>query len=202
MARAGAEVTSIDLTENAVVYTRKYAAFEKLKVDVQEMSAEQITFPDNTFDFVLGWGFLMHTEYPEIALRELVRVTKPGGRVTLYFYYKHSITYWWHIFFMRGVLKAQLIRYRGNRIRLVSRNTDGNSFGGNAKTDVLTRKWFKQVLSGIPNLETSFEGWGPPQLIDTFPMSGLPLGKFIPEWIKILWSNRFGFGHIVHMRKT
>ena len=43
-----------------------------------------LSFADATYDMVLCWGVLMHI--PEIvpAIRELVRVTRPGGRILVY----------------------------------------------------------------------------------------------------------------------
>jgi ubiquinone/menaquinone biosynthesis C-methylase UbiE len=43
--------------------------------------AESLTFPDNTFDVVVGRLSAMFFVKPESALREILRVTKPGGRI-------------------------------------------------------------------------------------------------------------------------
>ena len=94
-----------------------------------------------------------------------------------------------------------LIKYRGNTTKLVSRFTDGQSFGGNSKTLVLTRSWFNKNVNFSNNVEISFAGWGPPSLIDNFPISKLPLGKFLPLKFKKLISMRFGFGHICTIQK-
>jgi 2-polyprenyl-3-methyl-5-hydroxy-6-metoxy-1,4-benzoquinol methylase len=202
LARAGANVTGIDLTPNALSFARKYSQSQNLEIQFNEMSAEKIEFGDSRFDFVLGWGFLMHTENPEVALNELIRVCKPGGKVVLYFYYKHSVTFWFNIFLLRGVLLGQLIRYRGNILKLVSRNTDGDSFGGNVRTDVLSRSWFRNNISKIEEVDLEFQGWGPPSLLDNFPLRKLPLGRLFPLPLKIAISNRFGFGHILTIQKV
>lgn len=47
-------------------------------------STTQLPFPDNTFDLTCSNGVLMHletVESAEIALKELIRVTRPGGYV-------------------------------------------------------------------------------------------------------------------------
>jgi 2-polyprenyl-3-methyl-5-hydroxy-6-metoxy-1,4-benzoquinol methylase len=201
LALNGCKVKSIDLTPNAVSFLKDYAEYKNLNISVSEMSAEELNFQSNSFDFVLGWGFIMHTENPEIALNELIRVVKPGGKVVIYFYYKHSISYWFNFFFLRGILMGYLIKYRGSTLKLVSRFTDGQSFGGNSKTLVLTRSWFHKNVNFPDNVKISFTGWGPPSLIDAFPISKLPLGKFLPFKFKKLISRRFGFGHICTIQK-
>lgn len=201
LALNGCNVQAIDLTPNAVNFVKNYAKYKNLKISVNEMSAEQLNFESNAFDFVLGWGFIMHTENPERALNELIRVVKPGGKVVIYFYYKHSISYWFNIFFIRGILMGYLIKYRGSSLRLISRFTDGQSFGGNTKTLVLTRSWFNKNVIFPDNVKITFTGWGPPSLIDNFPISKLPLGKYLPRKFKELISRRFGFGHICTIQK-
>ena len=42
--------------------------------------AEAIPFPDGTFDFVVVRSLLHHLEKPEVGLKEIHRVLKPGGR--------------------------------------------------------------------------------------------------------------------------
>ena len=200
LARNHAEVEAIDLTPNAVTFTKKHAEHLGLKINVQEMSAEKIVFPDCYFDFVLGWGFLMHTENPEQALSEMLRVVKEDGSVVLYFYYKHSVSYWWHIWFLRGVLLGYLIKFKGNRIKLVSRFTDGQSFGGNVKTDVLSRAWFKKQAT-LNGFSCQFIGFGPSILLDSWPVSFLPVGKLISRRFKLFITKKIGFGHIVTLTK-
>lgn len=43
-------------------------------------SAENIPFPDNTFDFVVCRSLLHHLENPLVGLKEMYRVLKPGGK--------------------------------------------------------------------------------------------------------------------------
>lgn len=50
--------------------------------DFRVMDAHQLEFAENTFDLVVGFGILHHLD-PEIALGEIHRVLKPGGRVIM-----------------------------------------------------------------------------------------------------------------------
>jgi hypothetical protein len=94
-----------------------------------------------------------------------------------------------------------LLKFKGSTTKLVSRFTDGESFGGNSKTLVLTRSWFNRNVKDSSNVKISFTGWGPPSLINSFPVSKLPLGKFLPNRFKKIISRRFGFGHICTIQK-
>jgi ubiquinone/menaquinone biosynthesis C-methylase UbiE len=43
-----------------------------------------LSFAEGTYDIVLCWGVLMHIPQIAPAIRELVRVTRPSGRVLVY----------------------------------------------------------------------------------------------------------------------
>jgi SAM-dependent methyltransferase len=49
--------------------------------DVQQAAAEELPFPDDTFDATLAELVVHFMSDPVIGLREMARVTKPGGRV-------------------------------------------------------------------------------------------------------------------------
>jgi len=50
-------------------------------VRITEAFAENLPFPDETFDMVCAYSFLHHLLEPEMALREMHRVLKPGGSI-------------------------------------------------------------------------------------------------------------------------
>ncbi|MFZ0866160.1 MAG: class I SAM-dependent methyltransferase [Candidatus Sulfotelmatobacter sp.] len=43
-----------------------------------------LSFAEGTYDIVLCWGVLMHIPQIVPAIRELIRVTRPGGRILVY----------------------------------------------------------------------------------------------------------------------
>ena len=89
-ARAGARVTGVDLTQHSVSLVRQRLALEGLTGEVQVADAEQLPFKDAAFDVVYSWGVLHHTPEPDLAIAEAVRVLKPGGRLCLMLYARHS----------------------------------------------------------------------------------------------------------------
>jgi SAM-dependent methyltransferase len=79
MARRGARVTGIDISEVGV--TQASAAAESSGIsgaDYLVMDAENMLFPDRTFDMVTGEGILHHLDL-ERAYQGISRVLKPGG---------------------------------------------------------------------------------------------------------------------------
>jgi ubiquinone/menaquinone biosynthesis C-methylase UbiE len=53
------------------------------RVELMQGAAEQLPFPDNSFDIVLCTEVLEHTVAPELVIRELMRVATPAGRVVV-----------------------------------------------------------------------------------------------------------------------
>jgi ubiquinone/menaquinone biosynthesis C-methylase UbiE len=90
-AEAGARVTAVDLTEWAVANTRRRLQAFGLAADVFEGDAESLPFEDASFDPVFSWGVIHHSTDMDAALRELVRVCRPGGRVVIMVYHRRSL---------------------------------------------------------------------------------------------------------------
>jgi ubiquinone/menaquinone biosynthesis C-methylase UbiE len=89
-ARAGAKVTGIDLTEHGVELVRRRLALEGLEGDVRVADAESLPFEDGSFDKVYSWGVLHHTPATEQAVKEALRVLRPGGELCVMLYSRHS----------------------------------------------------------------------------------------------------------------
>lgn len=89
-ARAGAEVTGVDLTARAVELSRQRLADEGLAGTVSQADAEHLPFADDAFDVVWSWGVLHHTPDADGALLEAARVLKPGGRLAVMVYHRRS----------------------------------------------------------------------------------------------------------------
>ena len=53
-------------------------------VVIQQGDAQQLDFPDHSFDRLIATCLLVHLDNPEAALREWERVLKPGGTLTIY----------------------------------------------------------------------------------------------------------------------
>src|SRR5256885_11430682 len=82
-ARRFAEVTSTDYVPALLESGRSRAAAEGASVHFQEADAENLPFPDGSFDVGLSTFGVMFTPDQEKAASELARVCKPAGKIGL-----------------------------------------------------------------------------------------------------------------------
>lgn len=90
--RAGAIVSGIDLTPEALAnLTHRIQRYQLPPAEsIQVADAENLPFPTDTFDLGYSFGVLHHSPDTEKALRELVRVVRPGGEIKVMLYNRHS----------------------------------------------------------------------------------------------------------------
>jgi SAM-dependent methyltransferase len=82
-ARTGASVTGIDIAPNLVEQARAWARAEGLSIAFEEGNAEQMPYADASFDAVVSMFGAMFAPRPELTAAELLRVTRPGGRIAM-----------------------------------------------------------------------------------------------------------------------
>ena len=80
-ARRFCEVIGIDYVPDVLEDGRKRSAAEGLEVDFRVGDAEEIPFPDASFDYVLSTLGAMFAPDQEKTASELLRVCKPGGKI-------------------------------------------------------------------------------------------------------------------------
>lgn len=80
-ARAGAKVTGLDLTPELLARAKENAALSQTEIQWHEGDAEQLPFGDGTFDTVLSQFGHMFAPRPEVAVKEMLRVLRPGGTI-------------------------------------------------------------------------------------------------------------------------
>lgn len=96
--RRGVLVTATDLTPSAVELTKRHFEIEGVQAeDVRTANALDLPFGEGTFDAVWANGVLHATGDTELAIREVRRVLKIGGRAIIsHFYRKPSWMYLLH----------------------------------------------------------------------------------------------------------
>jgi SAM-dependent methyltransferase len=120
-AEAGADYTGVDLTEAAVELARRRFELFDLPGAFQTADAENLAFPNDSFDLVYSHGVLHHTPETGKAIQEIHRVLRPRGRAVVMLYHRGSYNYRVNISLLRRA-GAQLLKWETG-IKLVNKIT-------------------------------------------------------------------------------
>ena len=115
-ARGGARTVAVDLTTRHLSIAKQRLHGQGSPVRLVRSDGEILPFRDETFDVVYSFGVLHHTPGTQTAIDEAYRVLKPGGRAIIAMYHRDSAFYWFYTIFIRGVLKAGLLRQGYRRL--------------------------------------------------------------------------------------
>jgi len=102
LAKNGAETTGLDFSEKMLEVAQ--SRFENSKLKIQNIKftqgdAQQVPFPDNSFDAVtVGYGLRNLASWGR-GVDEMVRVAKPGGRIVVLDFGKPPNFLWRKIYF-------------------------------------------------------------------------------------------------------
>ena len=85
LARRGLSVRAVDFSESALAMARDYVEARGLsdRIELGRESLLELSFPDESFDYALCWGVLMHIPDVGRAVSELARVLRPGGMLAV-----------------------------------------------------------------------------------------------------------------------
>lgn len=150
-AKHGAKVTGVDLGEDQIILTKLNfqlhdLPYQELKVD----NAEQLSFPDNSFDLVVSIGVLHHTPNTEKSISEIYRVLKPDGTAIILLYargWKHYIKRC----LIQGLIKGRLFKHKFDWQKVYNEVSEVHGFS--PKTAVYTKGQIKQLFHNFPALE-------------------------------------------------
>lgn len=89
-AKKGARCLATDYSPGMVDVAVNLAEKNCVKIEGKVMDAMALEFPDNTFDFVYASNLFHHLPNPKLAIREMHRVLKPGGKACFWDPLKHN----------------------------------------------------------------------------------------------------------------
>jgi len=218
--RAGAYYTAVDLTNAALSITRRRFQLANLKGRFVQGDAENLPFPDGSFDFVYSHGVLHHTPDTPRAIREVHRVLSPGGRAVVMLYYRDSFNYYVNLgivrrlraYLLRTALGIKLsraifgeteqdLRRHAELIRgdpgsyvemqnLLNRNTDGPD---NPLSQVFSRASAQRMFWQFKSLKTEIMFWNP---------NWLPgIGKLLPRPVEDRLASHWGWHLWIYAQK-
>lgn len=84
LAELGLAVTAVDMAPGMLEVAKKNCAAFEGKITFLQMNAEELSFPDNTFDVVFCRYLTWLLPRPETAYSEWARVLAPGGLLLVY----------------------------------------------------------------------------------------------------------------------
>ena len=94
-ARLGAEVLGVDIASNLVAAGKRRAEAEGLaNCKFEEGDASNLGLEDDQFDLVVSIFGAMFAPHPFDVAKEMVRVTRPGGRIVMETGFR-MIRPWW-----------------------------------------------------------------------------------------------------------
>jgi SAM-dependent methyltransferase len=82
-ARTGASVAGIDIAPNLIAQAQANAARERLPIAFEVGDAEELPYGNGAFQTVVTMFGAMFAARPDRAAAELLRVTRPGGRIVM-----------------------------------------------------------------------------------------------------------------------
>jgi glycosyltransferase involved in cell wall biosynthesis/ubiquinone/menaquinone biosynthesis C-methylase UbiE len=151
-AARGAHVTDVDLSAGHLGLARENFVVRGLSGDFLQQDAESLLFDDNTFDVVYTNGVLHHTPNTGQAVREILRVLKPGGRVIAMVYAENSLHYWRNLMWNIGLKEGQLRRYSMGEImsRAVERSDNA---AAHPLVKAYTREGLRRLFEAFVDIE-------------------------------------------------
>jgi ubiquinone/menaquinone biosynthesis C-methylase UbiE len=182
-ARHGAMVHGVDLTPTAVRLCRQRFELAGLRGEFEEADAEHLPFAEDTFDCVCSMGVLHHVPEPARAVAEIYRVLKPGGRLIVMFYHRHSALHGLNFRLRRLVT--------GKSRRQLVNEYDG---AGNPKGEVYTKEELARLLSRFTDLEMQA------RFLEGF-MLAPKVGRVIPRVLLKPFERQWGFNLYAKARK-
>lgn len=80
---SGMNYVGIDISKKMLSVASSKLPLKNKTIELKVMNAERLKFADNTFDLVLAPSVLSAMNKPLKGLEEIIRVTKPGGRIAV-----------------------------------------------------------------------------------------------------------------------
>jgi len=168
--RTPADVVGVDLTMGMLGQGRRNVARVGLSGRIQLVAgrAEQLPFPDDTFDALTFTYLLRYVDDPQATLNELARVVKPGGAVASLEFFLPPSRFWraWWWLYTRLVLPAGGWLTGGREWLRVGRFLGPNISGHYAKfplawtEDAWRRAGFENVGVRVMSLGGGLVMWG------------------------------------------
>lgn len=195
-AEAGAILTGVDLTPRAIAMTRRRFETLGLRSDLNVGDAENLDYPDNSFDVVYSWGVIHHSPDTKKAAHEIFRVLKPGGVAKVMVYHKYSL-----VGFMLWLRHALLVGRPFTSIaKIYAKYLE--SPGTKAYSEAEARNFFRQFENVSINVQLSHGDLLSSQAGQRYEGALLNIARLIwPRWFLMRICRRNGLFMLIEAIK-
>ncbi|MFL6215282.1 MAG: class I SAM-dependent methyltransferase [Blastocatellia bacterium] len=190
-ARGGAAVTGLDLTPRSIEIARQRFAVYNQSGTFAIGDAENLTFPDESFDAVYSFGVLHHTPETERAINEVHRVLRRGGRAIVMLYHRASLYYWGGLIVKRGILRGEL--RHASPAELMSRYVEHTETEGRPLVKAYTRNEARRLFQSFSDCRVTVNQLTRQELG--------AVGRALPESMFQWLARRFGWNLIITATK-
>ena len=188
-----------DLSPGMVAVALRNAAGLGLDVDGRVADAERIPYDDDTFDLVVGHAVLHHIPDVPAAMREVLRVLRPGGRFVFAgeptrigdrYARRLGQATWWattrltRLGFFRGWRRPQAELDESSRAAALEALVDLHTFDPAALEGVALGAGFVDVRSVTEEFAAAMFGWP----VRTFE-AAVPPGKLGMTWAMFAYRS-------------
>jgi ubiquinone/menaquinone biosynthesis C-methylase UbiE len=183
-AKVGALITGVDLSPRSASLAKTRLRLYNCAGSVLVADAEQLPFKTDSFDLVYSWGVLHHTPDTERAIKEVHRLTKPGGSICIMLYHRHSLVAL-QMYLMYGLFAFKSLRGLKD---ILARHHESPG------TKAYTKAEARQMFSSFKELKINTQ----------LTAYDLRYGrdKYLPGWAHRLVPNCFGWFIIIRGRKA
>lgn len=168
-ARAGAQVTAVDLSGESLALARRRAALYGLDVQFYQADAEHLTdvVPVERFDLVYSFGVIHHTPHPERAIEQLGHYMDADSTLKLMVYHRHA---WKVLWILLAYGKGAFWKLD----ELVARYSEAQT--GCPVTYTYTKRSVRELLRGFRVVEARVEHIFPFRIADYVQY------RYVKEW--------------------
>jgi ubiquinone/menaquinone biosynthesis C-methylase UbiE len=196
---AGADYTGIDITPQNVERTSRALIDGGFTSKIVQADAEQLPFPDASFDVVFSNGVLHHTPDIRSALREAWRVLRPEGDAWVIVYHRNSIFHWVSLFLVDHILRLGFrhMSFRERLARIEYTTSDALPL-----VNVYGRGEFARLMEGAGfRVDGSWVRKLNPEDLPSLPILARLWPRVPQRWLDRL-GERFGWYIIVKASKA
>lgn len=201
LANRGFLVQAVDFSESALELARADVKTRGLgnRIEIQREDILVLSFEDESFDYILCWGVLMHIPNLEKAISELSRVLKPGGVVVI------SVG---NMYSLQSIILRNLEQFIGRKNRVVKRVAAGMEYWNTTSCGILLTRHadIRWLIERFKDNQFIVKKRIAGQFTEAYVRVSSPLLKrlihdFNNFWFRYIKIPYFAFGNIFVLQK-